>query len=133
MGGGADDPVTRMTGSLAMLGRELESIKGAIGDAAARGDSSETPGMMQVIASELQQLAHAIAATSKPDVTVTVSPPEGFDQVLRRQTELVDQTLVPLVQAAARNLDDARALHEHVISLLELLRKVDLKLRESAD
>ena len=81
----------------------------------------------------MQQLAHAIAATSKPEVNVTVSPPKAFDDVVRRQTELVDQILVPLVQGAARNLDDARSLHAHVISLMELLRKVDMKIRDMGE
>ena len=131
MGGGTDDPVTRVTGSLTMLGRELESIRTAIGDAVSSGGNDVERN--RAMAEQVDKLVGALAGASKGDVSVTVSPPKAFDDVLRRQTELVDQILVPLVQAAARNLDDARSLHAHVISLLELLRKVDSKLRDMGE
>ena len=38
----------------------------------------------------------------------------------------------PLVQTATRNLDDARSLHEHMVQLLDLLRRVDERLRAVA-
>jgi hypothetical protein len=65
----------------------------------------------------------------KPAVQVTVEPPQGYAEMLSHQISVTEQTLIPLVQSAAKNLEDAHSLHEHMIQLLELLKRIDLRLR----
>lgn len=101
MGGADDDPVTRMTGTLSTLGDGLEQIK------------------------------LALEAVNRPEITVTVDAPEGYTEFLAQQIRITEQTLLPLVQGAARNLEDSRSLQQHMVQLLELLQRIDVGMRSS--
>jgi hypothetical protein len=158
MGSGDDDPVTRVTGTLSVLGRNLDEIKDTLGQAVARADVAERErhDMMSALAETaklqgevtravltdgrdknappwlaetLRDLTRSLEGIGRPEVHVTVDAPKGYADVLSHQIEITEQTLVPLVQSAAKNLEDARSLHEHMIQLLELLKRIDLRLR----
>ncbi|MBC7171493.1 MAG: ATP-binding protein, partial [Polyangiaceae bacterium] len=127
MGGGGDaDPVTRVTGSLAVLGRELEGIRDALTSAGSDTAPSKT------LDGSIASLVAAMRALMPPNMSETVEPPAGYAEMLAHQVELVEQTLVPMARSATRTLDDARALHEHMIGLLDLLQHADARLRKAA-
>ncbi|GAB4203914.1 MAG: DNA repair ATPase [Sandaracinaceae bacterium] len=158
MGSGDDDPVTRVTGTLSVLGQNLDEIKESLGQAVARADVAERDRREMVaalaemaklqgevtraaladgqdkdappwLAEALSELKRTLEGIGRPEVNITVDAPKGYADVLAHQIEITEQTLVPLVQSAAKNLEDARSLHEHMIQLLELLKRIDLRLR----
>ncbi|MBX7192026.1 MAG: DNA repair ATPase [Sandaracinaceae bacterium] len=158
MGSGTDDPVTRVTGTLSVLGQNLDEIKEALGLAISRADVAEKDRKEMIVAlaetaklqgeitraaltdgrdknappwlaESLGELRRSIESMGKPDIQVTVEPPPGYGEMLSHQIAVTEQTLIPLVQSAAKNLDDAHSLHEHMIQLLDLLKKIDLRLR----
>ncbi len=158
MGSGSDDPVTRVTGTLSALGQNLDEIKDALGHAVTRADVAEKDrkDMMGALAEtarlqgeitraaltdgrdknappwlaeSMGELRRALEGMAKPEVNVTVEPPAGYAEMLSNQISITEQTLIPLVQSAAKNLEDARSLHEHMIQLIELLKRIDLRLR----
>jgi hypothetical protein len=158
MGSGDDDPVARVTGTLSVLGQNLDEIKVALGQAVSRADVAEKDRKDMIVAlaetaklqgevtraaltdnrdknappwlaESLADLKHSIQAMGKPEVQITVEPPQGYAEMLSHQISVTEQTLIPLVQSAAKNLEDAHSLHEHMIQLLELLKRIDLRLR----
>jgi MoxR-like ATPase len=158
MGSGDDDPVARVTGTLSVLGQNLDEIKDALGQAVARADVAERDRKDMItalaetaklqgeitraaltdgrdknappwLAESLGELKRSLEGLAKPEVNVTVDAPQGYADVLSHQIAITEQTLVPLVQSAAKNLEDARSLHEHMIQLIELLKRIDLRLR----
>jgi hypothetical protein len=158
MGSGDDDPVARVTGTLSVLGQNLDEIKEALGAAVVRADVAEKDRKDMILAlaetaklqgevtraaltdnrdknappwlaESLADLRQSIQAMGKPAVQVTVEPPQGYAEMLSHQISVTEQTLIPLVQSAAKNLEDAHSLHEHMIQLLELLKRIDLRLR----
>jgi hypothetical protein len=158
MGSGDDDPVARVTGTLSVLGQNLDQIKDALGQAVSRADVAERDRKDMIVAlaetaklqgeltraaltdgrdrsappwlaESLGELQRSIQSIGKPEVQVTVEPPRGYADMLSQQIAITEQTLVPLVQSAAKSLEDARSLHEHMIQLLELLKRIDLRLR----
>jgi hypothetical protein len=158
MGSGDDDPVARVTGTLSVLGQNLDEIKVALGQAVSRADIAEKDRKDMIVAlaetaklqgeitraaltdgrdknappwlaEGLAELNRSLTGLGKPEVNITVEPPRGYAEMLSHQVALTEQTLVPLVQSAAKNLEDAHSLHEHMIQLLDLLKKIDLRLR----
>ncbi len=158
MGSGDDDPVARVTGTLSVLGQNLDEIKVALAQAVSRADVAEKDRKDMILAlsetaklqgevtraaltdgrdknappwlaESLAELNRSLSGLGKPEVNVTVEPPRGYAEMLSHQVALTEQTLVPLVQSAAKNLEDAHSLHEHMIQLLDLLKKIDLRLR----
>ncbi len=199
-GGGDDDPVTRLTGTLGGLGRELEGIRDTLltaadraaehadaraaadaqarqadrarqaaeaqrGEEAARAaaarataaeaGSASGSALMAAIGPQLTTLQAALERLANPKVEVTVEAPAvtvaapaggpGFggaavapapgvhEATLARQVEIMRTTLLPLVASTNQNLDDAKELHDHIIQLLDLVRRMDSKLRERYD
>jgi len=47
---------------------------------------------------------------------------EGFEQALGKQAALFERTLLPLVQASARNIDNATAVNARLVELLDALK-----------
>ncbi len=158
MGSGDDDPVARVTGTLSVLGQNLDEIRVALGHAVSRADIAEKDRKDMIVAlaetaklqgeitraaltdgrdknpppwlaDGLAELNRSLTGLGKPEVNITVEPPAGYAEMLSHQVALTEQTLVPLVQSAAKNLEDAHSLHEHMIQLLDLLKKIDLRLR----
>jgi hypothetical protein len=191
-GGSDDDPVTRVTGTLGGLGRELEGIRDTLlaaaekasqnadsravaeaearkadalarkaeasalakAQAAAAKKNGGAEALVNAIGPQLAALEAALERMANPSVQVTVeSPPlalapggsagfggapvtgggqgEGVNEAtLVQQIEIMRTTILPLVQSTSQNLEDAKDLHEHIIQLLDLVRRMDEKLRE---
>ncbi|EDM75660.1 hypothetical protein PPSIR1_15690 [Plesiocystis pacifica SIR-1] len=79
---------------------------------------------------DLAALLERIAA---PKIEVTVPPPAGIDELLAQQIQIVERTLVPLVQTAARRLDDRSALEAKLDELLSALKVVDGGIKAKAN
>jgi MoxR-like ATPase len=161
-GGADDDPVTRLTGTLGGLGRELEAIRDTILGAAeraaeqarreteaqAKASKAKKPNGAELVAAlgpKLDKLEKALERLANPKVEVTVeapaqppSPPASAGNVatvaaadqLAAQVAILENTLLPLVTSTNQNLEDAKELHDHIIQLLDLVRRMDEKLRE---
>ncbi|MEM9188304.1 MAG: DNA repair ATPase [Myxococcota bacterium] len=178
MGGAEDDPVTRVTGTLSVLGQELSSIREALGKAvedsaraqaeadkrraeeqrleavrnaerreAARREAQEAhaaepngnghSALVEALAPQLSRLEQALIALQHPKVEVHLDAPglqgaapnQDVSALVAQQFQVVERSLLPLVQRANQDLADSKALHEHVMQLLELIRRVDAKLR----
>ncbi len=184
-GGGDDDPVTRVTGTLGGLGRELEGIRDTLlaaadraaqhaqsqsaseaearkaeadarrAEATALAQAQSTRGaggdaLAKTIAPQLAALQAALERLANPHVEVKVEAPPmavagggggtgggggapgpGVNEAtLARQIEIMRDTIMPLVQSTSANLEDAKEMHEHIIQLLDLVRRMDEKLRD---
>ena len=167
MGGANDDPVARVTGTLSVLGQNLDDIKVALTHAIAQSsvaerDRKEMMGALQEtaklqgeltrasltdgrdllaakqaaegtapawLAQSLSELRGTLEGMSRPDVRVTVEAPAGYADLLAQQISITEQTLIPLVQGASKNLSDSHELHQHMIQLMDLLKRIDLRMR----
>ncbi|MCB9602319.1 MAG: DNA repair ATPase [Sandaracinus sp.] len=140
-GGRDDDPVTRLTGTLSGLGRELESIRDSIASATRPNDGlthvleklAQPPDLAGALGPTLDALVQALSRMQSPRVEVRLEgdDPTAAAAKLAAQAEALERRLAPLVDSASRNVDDARALHEHIIQLFDLVRRMDAKLRET--
>ena len=160
-GGADDDPVTRLTGTLSGLGRELESIGDSIRDSirdSIQASAAQAP-KPELIGPTLARLGTALdKLADPPDLTLALRPTlEALRETLTRiqsptievkvdggsddaatvaarlttQAEALERRLAPLVDSTSRNVEDTRALHEHIIQLFDLVRRMDAKLRET--
>ena len=156
--GGADtDPVTRLTGTLGGLGRELEGIRDTLMSAVdrsaehakARAAAEEVSRQAEPAALDpapfvaamrppLAELTAALARMAQPQIEVNVDRPEPTvvngepiaNATLAQQVEVIRDTLLPLVNSSQETLADAQEMHDHIIQLLDLVRRMDEKLRE---
>jgi len=96
MGGGDDDPVTRVTGSLGGLGQQLEAIQDAIGTAVSRMDDDEKTHALEPT---LREIGKALAtAGEKPDPT---------SEKLEQLTGLLGEHLPALAKREDKGLSEA--------------------------
>mgnify|MGYP000856101217 CR=1 FL=1 len=160
-GGADDDPVTRLTGTLSGLGRELESIRDSIRDSIRESvDASPKPeplgptlarlgealdklaqpkDLTAALRPTLDALRETLTRLQSPKIEVTLERPVGGDGEdtalvaarLATQAEALERRIAPLVESTSRNVEDTRALHEHIIQLFDLVRRMDAKLRET--
>lgn len=133
MGGKESDPVTRVTGSLSILGDQLGGIRTSLMEAAAlakasvtasdNGDAAEAAqgaaNQTAAIENLAAQLQRSLKTLSRPQLEVNVSSPtpEVVTDMIARQLELLNQTILPLARAAAHNLQEGRELHQVLIQL----------------
>jgi len=128
-GGKEGDPVTRVTGTLSLLGDQLSGIRESLMEAAtlarssasasaAQGDSDS--GQSEALRELVEQLETSVTKLSKPklDVTVKTEAPAAIGDMLSQQLELINQTLLPLARAAAHNLQEGRELHQLLVQLV---------------
>ena len=107
--GGSDaDPTTRVTGALSGLDLQLKGIREAMQKATA----DQGTGAEKWLLPRLDKLGQALALSLAPP-TAAAAPDEGkqaLRTLIEQQIELIEKTLVPLVQALAdRKPDDAKA------------------------
>jgi len=103
MGGKQDDPVARLTGTLAGLGEQLDGIRRGLMDAAkASGESGSVRGA--AIATALAKLEVAIASR---ETLVRVEQDPAIAELLAHQLATVEQTLAPVVRALADSVREA--------------------------
>ena len=115
LGGGDADPVTRITATLDSVRDSLEAIRAALGN----GAGSE-------VGAELRAIAQSLSR----DVSVTVEnqPPPGVRDILAQQVALVEKTLVPVVNAATKNLHDGQMFAQQLMQIFEALQSLEHKL-----
>lgn len=151
MGGADDDPVTRVTGTLSNLGKELraamaESVQllsknAALSakEAAPISDGQQVQNdLLRALTPRLDDLQHALRALHEPTVIqlkADTSEQSGakidanIGAMLAEQLRIVEDSLVPLANKASQDLSDSKELHNHIIQLMELMHRVDKKLR----
>lgn len=126
LGGAEDDPVTRVTGQLSDLGSHLQGIRGALEKVSPSGATPkpEGDGLPPWLADHLGRLDAILHAIEKRPVNLAIhqEPPRGIEELLGQQVAIVERTLIPLVRAAARNMEDRQALERKVEQLLGALR-----------
>ncbi|MDX2019569.1 MAG: DNA repair ATPase [Deltaproteobacteria bacterium] len=130
LGGAEDDPVTRVTGQLSDLGGQLQGIRSALEKPRATTTATEKKdgdGLPHWLADHLGRLDAILHAMEKRPVNLTVQTeaPRGVEEALGQQVAIVERTLIPLVRAAARSLEDRRALEQKIEQLLAALRQPD--------
>ncbi len=97
MGGKEDDPVARVTGTLAGIGEQLSSIDKAL-TLMANGDAS------RAVAAEIDELGQALGALASRELMVQVDRDPAIAELLARQLSTVESSLAPLVKAVADSL-----------------------------
>jgi Tfp pilus assembly protein PilZ len=118
MGGKEDDPVARVTGTLAGLGEQLASMEKSLASMAAK---SAEPAAL--IAAELGKLHAALDALASRELLVNVERDPKIAELVTQQLSLVESTLAPVVKAVADSLvlagTTARAVGEEQSKSLE--------------
>jgi hypothetical protein len=139
MGGKTDDPVARLTGSLAGLDEQLKGIRRTI-EQASGGDRGRAA---------TEQLAAALSALGRPRIEVELSSPAGGVEAVARRLEVFERQVLPLVSALSQAGGGARggdglgteleAIRETLASLHELVerggagvRRIDVAVSESS-
>jgi hypothetical protein len=155
MGGGDDDPVTRLVGTLGGLGAELASIRDGIKEALGNGHgvsqlAPELRALRDVVAAAAMR-ASADAAAKDPEdwlgprfealtralsemrqpvsIEVQNQAPPGVQELLEQQILLVEKAVMPVVHAVARDRGDGQALAAQMMQIIELLQDLDARLR----
>ncbi len=109
MGGKGDDPVARVTGTLSGLDSQLQGIREVIGTAVRelqKGQKKQgvfdAPSSMASLAPMLEGIEQSVKALAKTQLKVDIKqePPPGMGDLLVQQVSLIENTLVPLVNAA---------------------------------
>ena len=54
---------------------------------------------------------------------------ENVSAMLAEQIRIVEESLVSLAKKASQDLSDSKELHNHIIQLMDLMHRVDNKLR----
>ena len=150
MGGKADDPVARVTGTLSGLDAQLQGIREAIGIAAKelqkggkkqQGGAFDAPSSVGTLVPLLERIEENLKAMAKPQqvvVDVKQEPPPGMGELIAQQVSLIQNTLVPLVNAAlARGAGSQagpqlQALEARIAELAQVSRMLGEKLESGA-
>jgi hypothetical protein len=145
MGGGADDPVTRLVGTLSGLGAELGAIKGAVTLWAKQSSAdAATRDPEDWLAPRLDTLAESLRAHAARPVEVTPRGNGGGGNgngdhaasaasaasaaELLAQVRRIEETLVPVVGAAVEQRAGDQALALKMVQIIELLEQLDARL-----
>ena len=67
---------------------------------------------------------------ASPKIEVTVPPPAGIDELLGQQVQIIERTLVPLVQTATKKLEDRAALEAKLEQVIEALQVMDQRMKQ---
>ncbi|MEE2904273.1 MAG: DNA repair ATPase [Myxococcota bacterium] len=120
MGGGSDDPVARLVGSLSGLDAHLDGIR----DVLAMAVEKENGEQWSQLEPHLEKLGRALQAVAKPElqVQVTTETSDGLDELLQKHTDAIEKTLIPMVLHANKSMESTRNISQPVAELLELLK-----------
>ncbi|HTN91763.1 MAG TPA: AAA family ATPase, partial [Sorangium sp.] len=134
MGGKEDDPVVRVTGTLSMLGEQLEGIRGAIGKAAAVAQAGDARAreMKQWLAPEIERLSGALKGVAQPRVEVKVETDRSVSEFVGHHLSLVERLVAPLAKATTQSAFGIRAIEAQVSELGQALRSLDERVRAAA-
>lgn len=110
MGGGDDDPVTRVTGQLMTLGDRLDGIRTALFEA------------VELAGKEAESKAEAKPKEPQPlSVTVTTETSAELKKLVAANVHAIQRTLEPMSQAAARSMQDQAEVTKKLAQLVEQL------------
>lgn len=152
MGGAEDDPVTRVTGTLSSLGKDLRAAMAESVDSLRAKDVAPVPletqpdseaqqlqnELLRTLTPRIDELQQALQALREPRVIHVEGVPSGqtaasvdenVSAMLAEQIRIVEESLVPLAKKASQDLSDSKELHNHIIQLMDLMHRVDNKLR----
>ncbi|WP_437644100.1 DNA repair ATPase [Sorangium sp. So ce362] len=131
MGGKEDDPVVRVTGTLSMLGEQLEGIRGAIGKAAvaAQAGDARAREMKQWLAPEIERLSAALKGVAQPKVEVKVETDRSVSEFVGHHLSLVERIVSPLSKATTQSAFGIRAIEAQIAELGQALRSLDERVR----
>ncbi|WP_438014219.1 DNA repair ATPase [Sorangium sp. So ce315] len=134
MGGKEDDPVVRVTGTLSMLGEQLEGIRGAIGKAAAVAQAGDARAreMKQWLAPEIERLSAALKGVAQPRVDVKVETDRSVSEFVGHHLSLVERIVAPLAKATTQSAFGIRAIEAQIAELGQALRSLDERVRGPA-
>ncbi|WP_437730559.1 DNA repair ATPase [Sorangium sp. So ce1335] len=134
MGGKEDDPVVRVTGTLSMLGEQLEGIRGAIGKAAAVAQAGDARAreMKQWLAPEIERLSTALKGVAQPRVDVKVETDRSVSEFVGHHLSLVERIVAPLAKATTQSAFGIRAIEAQIAELGQALRSLDERVRGPA-
>lgn len=126
MGGKDDDPVTRVTGTLSSMGQQLDAIKNAVTDAAAKMYAKPNGELEATLA----ELSKTLKKVSRPQLEVTVQnePPPAATELFAQQVKVVESAVLPLVRTLGEQLDDNRAVYMQILDILERLKSIEKRL-----
>jgi len=99
MGGAEDDPIARVTGTLATLGTHLDSIHETLSTMAERSGEP-----MKGIATGLDRIHAALGELGDKELLVQVERDPALADIVTRQLGTVESTLAPVVRALADSL-----------------------------
>jgi hypothetical protein len=127
MGGGADDPVTCLVGTLSGLGNELGSIQKALVEKPPAPDSEAWLGpRLDALAAWLAETVNTHAATVAPAPTNGAASSIEAQQLLQ-QVRRIEQSLVPVGAAVDQRAGDT-PLANKMVQIIELLEQLDARL-----
>jgi hypothetical protein len=132
MGGGEDDPVTRVTGQISSLGEKVTDLRDALVHVLGNQAEAPTADEQGSEDSNAAERSHALAQTAltrldaiietlaKPQLDVHVHHQEtaAIAELLERQSTLLGEALRPLVVKAGENIQHGQAV---VTRLAELV------------
>ncbi|MFW5740369.1 MAG: AAA family ATPase, partial [Myxococcota bacterium] len=132
MGGGADDPVSRVTGTLSGLDAQLAGIRETILLAAKEARKASKKASMfdapppPSLGPLIESLEKGLATLSKPQVALQVrqEAPPGFGDLLAQQVSLIQNTLVPLVNTALGRAGRSEVLEARIAELTNIVRQL---------
>ncbi len=155
MGGGDDDPVTRLVGTLSGLGAELGAIRGALGTVGGTAELGKEVRELRGAVTLAAKQASADAATRDTEewlgpkldalaeslrVHMAARPVETSAHAggngntaaaaaeLLAQVRRIEETLVPVVGAAVEQRAGDQALALKMVQIIELLEQLDQRL-----
>ncbi|MGK4003452.1 DNA repair ATPase [Sorangium sp. So ce1036] len=134
LGGKEEDPVVRVTGTLSMLGEQLEGIRGAIGKAAAVAQAGDLRAreMKQWLAPEIERLSAALRGVAQPKVEVSVEADRSASELVGQQLSLLERVVSPLAKATTQSAFGIRAIEAQIAELGQALRAIDERVRAAA-
>ena len=120
MGGGSDDPVARLVGSLSGLDAHLDGIRDVLTTAVEKENGEQ----WNQLEPHLEKLGRALQGVAKPElqVQVTTETSDGLDELLQKHTDAIEKTLIPMVLHANKSMESTRNISQPVAELLELLK-----------
>ena len=141
LGGAADDPVTRLVGTISGLGTQLDTRLGALGSPLLAQEVRELRGALAKgleardseawLGPRLDALAAWLAETFRKQLgtPTPAGPGPVIDaQALLSQFRRLEQSLQPVLATAAENRGDTNVLANKMVQIIELLEQLDSRL-----
>ncbi|KIG19650.1 hypothetical protein DB30_00159 [Enhygromyxa salina] len=74
--------------------------------------------------------AKLLERLGNPKFEITVPPPAGIEELLGKQVQIIERTLVPLVRTATKKLEDRVALEAKLDEVIAALGSMDLRMKQ---